>query len=260
MTEPVRYITVTAPDGNIVGYAWADSTEVGFVHRAVGSPSCFATGSEWRGRLSDAHRRGLSPAGVLALFSREPGAGRVTQAPDLAALEELARTLTPADEQRLLGHLAAPDDPAWRELAEAYDALTDADREVPWGGGRKKPNGVIQVAYPIYSEPLRRVVKALWNLGAVSPDYRLASGPIPQVPPSGRMSPADAVRTATVILAAERCCDGMIADAVKDGTFDALVAALRAWHAGVQAGRLSGAAPDGTDDTAVARSHRADKS
>ncbi|MCM3266498.1 DUF6508 domain-containing protein [Streptomyces thermoviolaceus] len=259
MSEPLHYITVTAPDGNIAGYAWADSTEVGFVHRAVGSPRSFATGAEWRDKLYDAHRRGLSPAGVLGLFSREPGAGRVTEAPNLAALEELARTLTPADEQRLLGHLAAPDDPAWQELAEAHDALTDADREVPWGGGQRRPNGAIQVPYPVYSEPLRRVVTALWNVGAVSPDYRISSGPIPQVPPSGRMAPADAVRAATAVLAGERRCDGMIADAVKDGTFDALVAALRAWHAGVRAGRLSEVARGGMDATAVARAHRADK-
>ncbi|MBC2863744.1 DUF6508 domain-containing protein [Streptomyces mexicanus] len=241
-----QYITLTMPDGEIAGYFWATDTDLGRVHRPAGSGSAHRAVRELFSRMQDAHRRGLAPAGVLALFSREPGVGPVTEAPDLAAVEELARVVTPADDQRLLDQLVPADHPAWQELAEAYEVLTDEDRDIPWGGGRRSPSGAIQMPYPLYGKPLKRVVDALRSVGAVTSEYRWMGNPLPEVPPSGRMAPADAVRAATAIVLGERCCDGMIDDAVKDGTFDAVVAALRAWHAGARTAR------DDKNDTAAA--------
>ncbi|GAA0933497.1 DUF6508 domain-containing protein [Streptomyces thermoalcalitolerans] len=231
MHTPVRYITVTAPDGEIIGYAWGSATDVGWIHRAASSSSAYKAGMEWSSKVRDAHRRGLAPAGVLALFSREPGAGPVTEAPDLDTIEELARVVTPADDQRLLDQLKPADHPAWQELAEAFDALTDEDRAVEWGGGQETSNGAIHVPFPVYSKPLKRAVQALWDIGAVTPEYRWTGNPLPQVPPSGRLDPADAVRAATAVLRGERFCDGMIEDAVKSGLLDAVADSLRAWHA-----------------------------
>lgn len=241
MRDPVHYITVTAPDGEIIGYAWGSDTDVGWIHRAASSSKAYKAGVEWYGRIRDAHRRGLAPAGVLALFSREPGAGPVTEAPDLTALEEIARVVTPADDRRLLDQLKPADHPAWQELAEAFDSLTDEDRKVSWGGGRQSPGGAIHVPFPVYSKPLKRAVQALCDVGAVTSEYRWMGNPLPRVPPSGRMDPADAVRAATAIVRGERFCDGMIDDAVRSGLLDAVADSLRAWHADPAAVRSSAA-------------------
>jgi hypothetical protein len=225
------------PDGEIAGYFWATATDLGRVHRPAGSSSAHRAVRELYSSMQDAHRRGLTPADVLTLFSREPGVGPVTEAPDLAAIEEMACVVTSADDQRMLDQLVPVDNPAWQELAEAYDALTDEDRDIPWGGGQRSPSGAIQMSYPLYGKPLKRVVDALRSVGAVTMEYGWMGNPLPEVPPSGRMAPADAVRAATAIVLGERCCDGMIDDAVKDGTLDAVVAALRAWHAGARTTR-----------------------
>ncbi len=229
--SPVHYITVTAPDGEVIGYAWGDADDVEWIHRKVGSSNVYKAGTEWYGRVREAHERGLTPLGVLNLLSREPGAGPVTEAPDQAAVEELARTVTPDDDLRLLAQLDRGDVEAWQELSDAFDALTDEDRDVQWGGGHKLPSGATHVAYPLYSEGLRRAVSALERVGAVSDEYRWMGNPMPELPPDGRVRPAEAMRAATVIVRGERVCDGMISEAVESGFLDAVAASLRAWYA-----------------------------
>jgi hypothetical protein len=255
MSEPLHYITLTAPDGEIIGYAWTDGTRIGLVDRAASSSAAYKAGIAWSNRMQDAHRRGLTPAGVLALFSHEPGASPVTEAPDMAALEELARVVTPADDQRLLDQLAPAGHSSWRELAEAYDALTDEDRDVTWGGGEKSPSGAIQMPYPVYSEPLRRVVRALTEVGAVTPEHRWMDNAMPEAPADGRlMDVADAVRAATAVVRGERFSEGTIAHAVKDGLLDAVVASLRAWAA-AQGSTAAPAAAAPAHTTAPAPAH-----
>ncbi|MFI6933112.1 DUF6508 domain-containing protein [Streptomyces sp. NPDC050287] len=231
MTNPVHYITVTAPDGEVVGYAWGDGTDVEWINRKASSSAAYDAGMEWYTKVREAHERGLTPLGVLGLLSHEPGVGPVTEAPDVAALEELSRVVTPADDRRLLAQLVRDDAQAWQELADAFDALTDEDRDVQWGGGQKSPSGAIQVPYPRYSKPLQRAVASLRGIGAVTPEHRWTESPMPEVPPDGRLRPADAVRAATTLVRGEHFSDGTIAQAVESGLFDAVAASLRAWYA-----------------------------
>lgn len=246
MTSPVHYITVTAPDGEVIGYAWGDAADVEWMNRKASSSSAYKAGMEWYGRVREARERGLTPLGVLNLLSREPGGGPVTEAPDRAAIEELAFTVTPADHRRLLAQLDRDDSEAWQELADAFDALTDEDRDVKWGGGQKMPSGATHVAFPLYSERMRRAVAALDGVGVVTPEYRWMGNPMPELPEDGRLRPADAMRAAAAIVRGERVCDGMIAEAAESGFLDAIADSLRAWYADpsadqppADAGRLS---------------------
>jgi hypothetical protein len=232
MPHPVHYVTVTAPDGEVIGYAWGDPTAVGWIQRRASSKSAYESGRDWSRKVDELHTRGLAPVAVLAELAPEPGVGPVTGAPDTAAIEELARIITPADDQRLLDELRRADAAAWHELADAFDALTDEDRNVQWGGGEKGPNGAIQWPFPIYSRPLWRAVTALFGVGAVTPEHRWTAYPIPDAPPDGRLHPADAVRAATALGVGERICEGTVDEAVKNGLFDAVGRSLRAWYEG----------------------------
>ncbi|MFH8656693.1 DUF6508 domain-containing protein [Streptomyces afghaniensis] len=233
MTNPVHYITVTAPDGEVIGYAWAapDADDVEWINRRASSSSAYDAGTQWYGRVRAARERGLTPLGVLNLLSHEPGVGPVTEAAGAEAVEELARVVTPADDQRLLAQLHRDDAEAWRELGEAFDALTDEDRDVQWGGGQKSPSGAIHVPFPKYSEGVFRAVHALHRVGAVTPEHRWMDNPMPTLPPEGGLRPADAVRAATAVVRGEKFCDGTIDEALKSGLLDAVVASLRAWYA-----------------------------
>ncbi|WSQ09208.1 DUF6508 domain-containing protein [Streptomyces sp. NBC_01231] len=263
MTDPVHYITVTAPDGEVVGYAWGDGTDVEWINRKASSSAAYDAGMEWYTKVREAHERGLTPLGVLNLLSHEPGVGRVTEAPDVAALEELSRVVTPADDRRLLAQLDRDDAAAWQELADAFDALTDEDRDVKWGGGHTLPSGAIHVPFPLYSKPLQRAVASLHRVGAVTPEYRWTDSPMPEVSPAGRLRPADAVRAATTLVRGEHFSDGTIAEAVESGLLDAVAASLRAWFADPSIGqpradadqppsKATAAAPPATEPTPLA--------
>ncbi|MFI0775321.1 DUF6508 domain-containing protein [Streptomyces sp. NPDC021212] len=231
MPEPVRYIAVAAPDGQVMGYAWGDSADGGWVDRKASSRDAYTAGEEWYdAKVRTARERGVAPLDVLDLLTREPGVGPVTAAPDVAAIEELARTATPADDQRLIAALDRDNAAAWRELAAAYDALTDEDRDVKWGGGEKNARGVIQMPYPLYSEALWRAVHALRGIGVLTAEYRWSANPPPRLSPDGRLSPADAVRAGMMLVLGERVSDGIIDDAVKSGLLDATVESLRTWY------------------------------
>lgn len=94
--DPVHYVTVTAPDGETGGYLWGDAAGVGWVQRPVDG----LAGAEWHERARELHGRGLAPRGVLSLLSREPGIGPVAQAPDVAAIEDMARRPAAPDHER----------------------------------------------------------------------------------------------------------------------------------------------------------------
>ncbi|MEU1519540.1 DUF6508 domain-containing protein [Streptomyces sp. NPDC005811] len=232
--HPVWYFPVTADDGEIVGYVWGDHTvpEVGWARRAARTSRVRALEGKWAQQVFTAGQRQAAPVVVVAGLARAKGAGAVVGASSTAVVEALARTVTEADDHWLLAQLHDAAHDSWRELADAFDALSDEDRSVEWGGGGKQPNGVIHVAYPRYSEPLMRVFAALYAVGAVTPEYRWTEAPLPKPDPDGRLAPADAVRAATTVVVGERISEGMIADAAKDGLLDAIGASLRAWRAG----------------------------
>ncbi|MGW2643308.1 DUF6508 domain-containing protein [Streptomyces sp. NPDC001393] len=251
MQDPVQYIAVQAPDGQVLGYAWADYTvgTLNWAQRAVNGVEGTRLGKEWSDKVEEVRKQGLPLAGALTELARSAGTGPPVGASGPEAVEALVFTVTEADHRRLLAQLDHADAEAWRELAEAYAALTDDDRNVRWGGGEKSASGVIQVPYPIYSEPLWRVVAALWGIGAVTPEYRWSAWPPPTLPPSGRLHPADAVRAATFLGNAERVSEGTVDEAVRSGLFDAMVVALLEQHAAqcapAAAARQADAVPQG---------------
>jgi len=246
MSDPVHYIGVAAPDGQVMGYAWGDSADVGWVDRKASSRDAYKAGLEWYGaNVREARERGVAPLDLLDLLSREPGVGPVTTAPDVAAIEELAKVATPADDQRLIAALDRDNAAAWRELADAFDALTDEDRKVEWGGGQKNARGVIQMPYPLYSEALLRAVNTLRGVGVLEAEYRWSANPPPQLSPDGRLSPADAVRAAMMLVLGERISDGIIDNAVKSGLLDATVESLRTWYEAERARTDTSATPYG---------------
>ncbi|WP_460065660.1 DUF6508 domain-containing protein [Streptomyces sp. YKOK-I1] len=230
--HPVWYFPVTADDGETVGYVWGDHTapDIGWARRAARTSRVRELEGKWSQQVFEAGQRKAAPAVVVAGLARAKGAGKVVGASSKEVVGELARTVTEADDHWLLAQLRDAAHHSWRELADAYDALTDEDRAVEWAGGGKQPNGTIHVAYPRYSEALMRVRAALYAVGAVTPEYRWTEAPLPTPDPDGRLAPADAVRAATTVLVGERISEGMIADAAKDGLLDAVGASLRAWH------------------------------
>ncbi|MFB6850573.1 DUF6508 domain-containing protein [Streptomyces sp. NPDC056373] len=232
MNNTVHYIAVTAPDGEVIGYAWAEAgtDDVEWIDRRASSLSAYKASTEWYTRIREARDRGLTPLGALHLLSHEPGVGPVTEAVDADAVEELARVVTPADDQRLLDQLDRHDAERWRELADAFDALTDEDRDVQWGGGQKSPSGAIHVPFPMYSEGVDRVVHALHRVGAVTPEHRWMDNPMPVPSPEGKLRPADAVRAATAVVRGEKFSDGTIDRALQSGLLDAVAESLRAWY------------------------------
>ncbi|WP_405993319.1 DUF6508 domain-containing protein [Streptomyces sp. NBC_00986] len=231
--HPVQYVAVESPDGEVVGYVWADyaAGTLEWSRRAATGVDGYRLGETWAAKVAETRERGIPLAGALTQLARDAGTGPPVGVRGPEALDELARAVTEADDRRLLAQLGHDDVEAWQELADAYAALTDDDRDVRWGGGEKNANGATQWPYPVYSKPLWRVVKALWGIGAVTPEYRWSSAPPPAVPPHGRLRPADAIRAATFLAVGERVNEGSVDEAVQSGLFDAMVVALLDRHA-----------------------------
>ncbi|HSH60999.1 MAG TPA: DUF6508 domain-containing protein [Acidimicrobiales bacterium] len=145
---------------------------------------------------------------------------------------------TDADIEALMRR--APAD-AWAALWSAVDELEHEDEHMTWGGGQQVDTTivdgverpVIQMPYAIYSTASERVVRSLYEVGAVVPfnwpdwdgvkKYRgvlaLDSAPV-----------ADAVRMATAIVRADRFSEGTIGAMLEDGTLLAALRRLRRWH------------------------------
>ncbi|MFE7618009.1 DUF6508 domain-containing protein [Streptomyces sp. NPDC057496] len=238
--KPVRYLTVVDAEGVAMGYPWANDEDdaAGWCLRPAGDAAGVGDGVVWARRLEEAKARGLAPTAALAgsAGGAGPGAvgrvvpGSLATAPSLDALKELARVVTGADNRRLVARLDRGNADAWRELRDAYAALTDEDRDVRWSEGGKQPDGTRRMSYPLYGERLRRLVGALSAVGAVTPAYLWQDNPPPVAPGDGRLGPADAVRAATAVVRGERFCDGTIARAAGDGLLDAVAGALCAWY------------------------------
>ncbi|MFD8823130.1 DUF6508 domain-containing protein [Streptomyces sp. NPDC059605] len=238
--KPVRYLTVADTEGVAMGYLWANDEDdaAGWCLRPAGDAAGVGDGVAWARRLEEARARGLAPTAALAgsAGGAGPGAvgrvvpGSLATAPSLDALKELARVVTGADDRRLVTRLDRGNADAWRELRDAYAALTDEDRDVRWSEGGKQPDGTWRMSYPLHGERLRRLVGALSAVGAVTPAYLWQDNPPPVAPADGRLGPADAVRAATAVVRGERFCDGTIARAAGDGLLDAVAGSLCAWY------------------------------
>ncbi|MFJ7489993.1 DUF6508 domain-containing protein [Streptomyces sp. NPDC097727] len=244
--RPVHHLTVANSRGEAMGYLWANDEDdaAGWCLRPAGDRAGIDEGLEWSARLSTAKARGLAPTAALAELVRgsDPRCvshvvpGSLAAAPSLAALTELARVVTEADDRRLLAQLDRGNADAWRELREAQAALTDEDRDVRWSGGGQQPDGTWRMSYPRHGERLERLVRALPAVGAVTPAYLWQDNPPPAVPAGGRLGPADAVRAATAVVRGERFSDGTIAQAAGSGLLDAVAESLCAWYEAVADG------------------------
>ncbi|MFD8743012.1 DUF6508 domain-containing protein [Streptomyces sp. NPDC059616] len=243
---PVHHLTVADARGEAMGYLWANDEDdaAGWCLRPAGDRAGINEGLEWSAGLAAAKAHGLVPTAALAELARGSDPRRVSHvvpgslaaAPSLAALKELARVVTEADDRRLLAQLDRGNADAWRELREAFAALTDEDRDVRWSEGGQRPDGTRQLGYPLHSERLRRLVGALAAVGAVTPAYLWQDNPPPAVPADGRLGPADAVRAATAVVRGERFGDGTIAQAAGNGLLDAVAESLCAWYEAVTGG------------------------
>ena len=163
----------------------------------------------------------------------------------------------PSDETTITAAVADVSARHWDDLWVAVDAVTAEEPHVTWAGGDtvdtvtvdgvERP--VIQMPYPVYSEPMDGLLQLIDKLGLVVPfnwtewdgleRYRagdgLADAPV-----------ADAVRMITAIMRSERFCDGAIDGAWQDGTLPAALARLRA-HASPGRARRADLQP--ADDT-----------
>jgi len=127
MQHPVQYVAVETPDGEVVGYVWADyaAGTLKWTRRAATGADGYRLGETWAAKVAEARERGLTLAGALTRLARDAGTGPPLGVRGPEAVDELARAVTEADDRRLLAQLDHGDIEAWQELADAYAALTE---------------------------------------------------------------------------------------------------------------------------------------
>ncbi|WP_239161620.1 DUF6508 domain-containing protein [Acrocarpospora phusangensis] len=143
-------------------------------------------------------------------------------------------------DESIAAGLAAHPAERWHALFAAVDALTPADREVTWEGGRENAAGVTQLPYPVYGEGFLRVVRLLGELAVVPfdwPGWTRASPLFPEGRGLAEAPVADACRLATAYVRGERFTDGALESGLRNGALDAVVERLRRWFAEERPGR-----------------------
>ena len=90
----------------------------------------------------------------------------------------------------------------------------------PWGGGLQE-DGTLQFPYPIYSQSVHDWIKALYNLDLTDMNYyehykKIKDKPIEE------LTRDEILTRMTYLVRAERFCDGVIEEALNDGTLEAL--------------------------------------
>lgn len=129
---------------------------------------------------------------------------------------------------------------AWRQLALLADDFASSPQvanDVRPRQGPSRADGVVVNLGFSYSRRVEQARVALAEVRAVTPAYPWMDHRPPAVPDDGSpLAPADAVRLATRIVRGERFSDGTIAQAVENGTLQAVLTSLAAWHAARQPG------------------------
>nr|WP_281401344.1 DUF6508 domain-containing protein [Actinokineospora xionganensis] len=120
-------------------------------------------------------------------------------------------------------------DAHWQRLFARMDGLTDADREVKWGGGKEVSPGVTQLPYPIYSDAIQDIRHMLPIAVFDWPKWMRDNPVFPEGAGLDERPVADAVRLATAYLRGERFSDGAIEQAIENGALRAIVDRLRKW-------------------------------
>jgi hypothetical protein len=109
---------------------------------------------------------------------------------------------------------------AWERLGDFAGGWSVLPGDAEWEG-----------SHPVYGSRVTAVTTALATVGAVTPAFHWVDFTLPPLTLEGRLSVADAVRTATAVVRGERFSDGVIGAAWKDGRLFAAVRALYDWHA-----------------------------
>ena len=123
----------------------------------------------------------------------------------------------------------------WHVLVESIDDVLAESTHGTWSGGEQTGTStvdgverpVLAMPYPVYSDPVNRLVQALYRAGSiVSFDWGAWRKLHPELGESAFSggSVADAVRLVTAVVRGERFCDGLILEVLNDGT---MVGALR---------------------------------
>jgi uncharacterized linocin/CFP29 family protein len=129
----------------------------------------------------------------------------------------------------------------WQAVDELGDVQSTTSELVHWEGGDRVGATVAgrveapvdQKHYAVYSDPLNRLVRQLYELRLVTslnwPEWdgteRYRAGRGLDTAPL-----ADAVRLITAVVRSDRFCDGAIAVAIEDGTLPAALSRLRAQY------------------------------
>jgi Family of unknown function (DUF6508) len=120
----------------------------------------------------------------------------------------------------------------WERLFVAADALEAGSRHASWRQPAASENSSATFPYPVYSDTVEEIQSLLHDLDViVSFDWPAWDGAAHYPRGEGLASApvAEAARVATVVVRGERFCDGTIAQAISDGTLNAVLGRLRRW-------------------------------
>ncbi len=144
------------------------------------------------------------------------------------------------DEAIVARLLAAPTD-GWARLWKAVDEMAEEAEHATWAGGQQVGTTIVdgvekpvtQMPYPVYSEPVNRIVAHLYGQGVIVPfDWGHWDGPSRYQGGAGLNSApvAESVRMLTAYVRAERFGDGNIAAGIENGTLPTALSRLRKWY------------------------------
>lgn len=142
-------------------------------------------------------------------------------------------TPAPADSE-IVAAMAAQPTGRWELLFAAADELARTPEPFTWQKPHRGSDGVVQVGYPVCSEAAEAVRGLLVELQVmVVFDWMAWEGAGRYPGGRGLMDApvADAARLTTTIIRGERFSDGTIAQAITDGTLQAIIQRLRTWYA-----------------------------
>jgi hypothetical protein len=127
---------------------------------------------------------------------------------------------------------------AWYDLRHAvrwFDALgRDGEPAYSYRVSATAPGRPLPLPYPTYHLVVERIIELLDHVGAVQPIvdwptwYERHHTSLPAE--VAALSVADAVRLTTAIVRGERFVDGVVATAIDQGTFGALLHRLLDWY------------------------------
>ena len=122
----------------------------------------------------------------------------------------------------------------WEHLWSAVDRLLAEEEWVEWASPEPRPDGVIVMGWPKYSDAMTQTIEALDGVGAVSsafdwPEWhrRWVSAGTSDL---RACPPGDSIRYITSVIRGEHFADGALAAAMRDGSLPAALARLRSWY------------------------------